>query len=173
MEHRTVRLDAAKRVLIVGATPNDVGWLSNPADRGPEPWIVLAGALVEPYVPGQAVLLAPGPMAGSVSPRGVTRVKAADHGEALVLEIDRKDPDERGAVRYVVVEDRDGIAAFLERESLVWPMMLAAAATIKKAVKQAYGWASPWATAWLPDGDAAFGNLSRSAAGVARHRGRR
>jgi len=55
MEHRTVRLDAGKRVLIVGATPNDVAWLSNPADRGPEPWIVLAGTLVEPFIPGQAL----------------------------------------------------------------------------------------------------------------------
>jgi hypothetical protein len=172
MEHRTVRLDAGKRVLIVGATPNDVAWLSNPADRGPEPWIVLAGTLVEPFIPGQALLLAPGPMAGSVSPRGVIGVKAADHGDSLIIEIDRKDPDERGAIRYVAVEDREGLAAFLEHEMLSWPMPLAAAATIKKAVKQAYGWASPWAHAWRPDGDVAFGTTSRSA-GLARSRGRR
>lgn len=148
METRTFRLDTGVPVLIVGATHNDAAYLSRPEDRGPEPWIVLMGTLAEPYVPGQAVLLADGPMAGSVHPRGIVRIKAAEIDGAKIFDLERRDPDERGAVRYIVLEDRTRVSAILERDMLAWPMPLAAAATIKKMVKQAYGWASPWYQAW-------------------------
>lgn len=149
MDHRTFRIDAGTRVLIVGSTPNDHAWLTAPQDRGPEPWIVFAGSLVEPYVPGSAMLLAPGPMAGSVAARGIVRVRATEyHDGQKVVEIERRAPDELGATRYVVVEDRARVAALLEREMLAWPHQLAAAAYIKKMVKMAYGWAAPWHDLW-------------------------
>lgn len=149
MDPRNARIDAGNRVLVVGATPNDHAWLTNAADRGPEPWIVLAGALLEPYVPGSAVLMAPGPMAASISPRGIRSVKMSEyHDGQKVFELDRTIEDELGATRYVVVEDRQNVSALLERDLAGWPQRLSAAAYMKKMVKMAYGWASPWHEVW-------------------------
>ena len=149
MEHHPLRLDAGTRVLVVGSTPNDHRWLMTPKDEGPEPWIVLAGALLEPYVPGSGLLMAPGPTSGSIAARGIVAVRFAEHHEGQkVVELERGMPDENGAMRYVLVEDREDIGGMLSRELNAWPQPLAAAAHIKRLVKMAYGWASPWHLAW-------------------------
>lgn len=106
-----VVIGAGASVLIVGFTAN------TPFDRKEfcktMPDIVLAGRLIEPYVPGQALLLAPGPMAGSVRPRGFDHL--AFNGPSGVFAVLRhKFMDERGAYMYAAAEDTFDTASLLE-----------------------------------------------------------
>ncbi len=135
------RIDAGKSVLIVGFTANA------PFDREDfcrtMPEIVLAGRLIEPYVPGQALLLAPGPMAGSVRPRGFAHL-AFNGPSGVFVALRHKHLDERGAYMYAAAEDADSCdtAAILGVASkarlLEWPDAVRFAKAVVSRVALAY-----------------------------------
>ncbi len=136
-----VRIGSGSSVLIVGFTPNA------PFDRAgfcrTMPEIVLAGRLIEPYIPGQALLLAPGPLAGSVRPRGFDHLAFnAPSGVFAVLR--HKHLDERGAYMYAVLEEMPpcDTASILDEAAkaglFAWPDPLRFAQAIVSRVALAY-----------------------------------
>lgn len=134
-----VRIGAGASVLIVGFTANA------PFDRQEfcrtMPEIVLAGRLIEPYVPGQALLLAPGPMAGSLKPRGFDHL--AFNGPTGVFAVLRhKHLDERGAYMYAAMEDGFDTASVIDAAHagrfLEWTDMLRFAKAFVERVALAY-----------------------------------
>jgi len=79
---------------------------------------VYAGRLVEPhrwFDSKHRSLLLEGPFAGSISPNGVeSKVFGADDNGAGFIILTREEPDERGCISYLVLEDVRGIVAGME-----------------------------------------------------------
>ncbi|MEY4744943.1 MAG: hypothetical protein RL272_888 [Candidatus Parcubacteria bacterium] len=132
---------AGAPVLIVGFTANA------PFDRTAfcrtMPDIVLAGRLIEPYVPGQAILLAPGPMAGSVCPRGFAHLAFDVPAAGAFAILRHRHMDERGAYMYAAISDEAGgtvpmIETAQRSGMLQWPDMLRFAKHIVARVSLAY-----------------------------------
>lgn len=163
-----IRLDACTPVVIVGLTTDD---LTNPHNV---PWIVLAGRLMEPYAPGQAFLLAKGPMSGSIGPKEVAELASYElaDGAPHLFSVLRKSPDERGAIAYWILEDVYNMVATLEHAgTLEWPLPLAFADRMRSQVLKAREAAHRAGkfTLHIPDAPA-FGNASRAAPTLARKR---
>jgi hypothetical protein len=133
-------------VLIVGFTAK------RPFDRHDfstdVPEIVLAGHLLEPYVNGQAFLLAPGPMAGSVSPKGFSHQAFRTSDDKAFIVLRHRHHDARGAYLYFAFEDEFDTASLLRDArglgALAWPDHLRFAGVIAARVALAYRSLDPY-----------------------------
>lgn len=142
-----VFLPIGASVLIVGFTAK------RPFDRHDFcregiPEIVLAGHLIEPYVHGHAFLLAPGPMAGSVRPRGFCHQAFRTSDDKAFVVLRHRHHDERGAYMYFAFEDEFDTASLLRDargvDALTWPDHLQFAGAFAERVELAYRTLDPY-----------------------------
>ena len=115
------------------------------ANRQIHPPDTHAGHLMEPYSPGQSVMMRPGPMARNVNARNYRRTMwfnpvllTRQAGTCAFIDIDKVAPDDSGCSRFLLVEDKGSLVDEIQCADIRWPAQAVFANRIHDYVRSVY-----------------------------------